>query len=87
MSAVWKYNLLLSKSSLILPKGAELLTVQHQNDIPRLWARVDPLAPLESRHIRIIETGEEFNEPSATHISTWQHGPYVWHAFEVGISE
>ena len=51
MKTIYKYTLDSHDCTLQLPKGAEILTVQLQNQIPTLWALVNPMTVTEERHI------------------------------------
>ena len=57
MKTIYKYTLDSHDCTLQLPKGAEILTVQLQNQIPTLWALVNPMTVTEERHICIVGTG------------------------------
>lgn len=83
---IWKFPLKVAdKQNIIMPIGAEILTVQVQNEEPCLWALVDPEAGMESRHIEIFGTGhtiEYFPGVSRKYISTFQLKGGQLHAFE-----
>ena len=70
----------------MMPKGAEILSVQVQADVLCLWALVDPDAKLQKRVIEILGTGNPIDVPGVTHkfIGTVQMrgGSLVWHVFE-----
>ncbi len=70
-----------------MPIGAKILTVQTQNDIPCLWALVDPQAETEGRNIEIFGTGHPVLSDLGTareYIGTFQmhNGTLVFHVFE-----
>jgi hypothetical protein len=70
-----------------LPKGAEVLSVQCQDDVPCLWALVDPEAKLLKRTFKLFGTGHDIDEAPQDHLSyiaTFQQhdGLLVWHIFE-----
>lgn len=70
--------------NLMLPEGAQPLTVQVQFHRPQLWALVDPEAPPVEHCFRIVETGRELPpERCWTYLGTWQmlEGRYVLHLF------
>lgn len=87
MRVIYKYKLKLEDEQKIeMPFGSKLLCVQMQDDVPCLWADVDPdCSATEHRKILIIGTGHK-NEalPCATYISTFQmsNGALVFHVFE-----
>jgi hypothetical protein len=82
MKTIYKYTLHSQDCTLQLPKGAELLTVQLQNQIPTLWALVNPMTVTEERHICIVGTGWEV-EDNMKYITTYMDGYFVWHVFEL----
>jgi hypothetical protein len=82
MKTIYKYPLHSKDCTLQLPKGAEILTVQLQNEIPTLWALVNPMTVTEERHICIVGTGWDV-EDNMKYITTYMDGYFVWHAFEL----
>lgn len=86
---IWKYEI--NKGSyfeLELPKDAEILTVQAQNNFPMMWALVNQEADKEVRKFATIGTGHEIpdsiNKVLKKYIGTYQieDGFYVFHVFE-----
>jgi len=68
-----------------LPAGAEILTVQVQDDVPRLWVLVNPdYTETEPRRICTYGTGHPI-EGDVEYIGTFQlrDGSLVFHVFEV----
>lgn len=82
MKTVHKYELKSHDASIKLPLGAEILTVQLQNDRPVLWALIDPGNELVDRFISIVGTGWDV-EDSMKYICTYPDGYMVWHVFEI----
>jgi len=86
--SIFKYNLeTTDRQTVLMPKGAEILTVQTQHEDGKLWALVDPNAPLEERVIEIFGTGHPVYCDMGVerkYIATYQlpGGNYVFHAFE-----
>lgn len=83
--AVYKYLLQVANSqTLMLPEGAQILSVQEQHGDVQLWALVDTSRELTPRYIAIHGTGHEVYDGDLTHISTFQMrgGSLVFHAFE-----
>ena len=76
--------------TLILPLGAQILTVQMQNDHPQLWALCEDQAvltqPGQIRTIAIYETGSSLPDNPGAYIGTFQmqQGAVVCHVFAVG---
>lgn len=74
------------RSEIELPAGAEILSVQAQNNTPVLWALVDPEAPKEKRKLVLLNTGGEMPTDVSFHrfLGTFQlnGGGLVFHLFE-----
>jgi hypothetical protein len=86
MKTIHKYSLEISDTvALDLPKGAKVLSVQNQNNIPCLWALVDPAKPKEKRHFRILGTGQPVGGTAGTFLGTvlLNNGHFVIHVFEL----
>jgi len=82
--AIWKFTLAVTDMQVIeMPKGAEILAVDAQDDQPHIWAIVDPASPMEPRGVRVIGTGHPLPEEPGEHIGTFQlsGGRFVGHAF------
>lgn len=82
MKTIYKYTLDSQDFTLNLPKGAEILTIKLQNNIPTLWALVNPMTVTEERHICIVGTGWQV-EDNMKYITTYMDGYFVWHVFEL----
>ena len=84
---ILKYGLASHRhQTLMLPQGAEILTVQLQKEQLQLWAVVDETSPLEPRQIARYYTGmSELPLEPGRHIATVQSegGTHVDHFFEV----
>jgi hypothetical protein len=81
---VYKYSLRIDDEQVVLlPKGAQMLTVQTQNDHAFLWALVDTIHEVEPRKVFIRGTGHGVSGVGR-YISTFQMhgGDLVFHAFE-----
>ena len=90
MSAIWKFDLVPNPEDGIavvsMPAGSNVLTVQAQDNVPRVWVVVDPAAPTVQRRFQLIATGQTFDsKPSHKYVGTFQlyEGTYVFHLFEV----
>lgn len=84
---IFKYQLEIDDSqSLLLPKGAEILTVQAQDNNPMLWALVNPDEETEERNFETFGTGHPVGYDMGverTYIGTYHvKGDYVFHVFE-----
>jgi hypothetical protein len=82
MKTIYKYTLDSKDCTLQLPKGAEILTIKLQNNIPTLWALVNPMTVTEERHICIVGTGWQV-EDNMKYITTYMDAYFVWHVFEL----
>ena len=84
--SVWKYLLLIPAlpeiQDVLMPLGAEVLSVAGQNEYPCLWARVDPEAELETRRFRVCETGAPGAEGEHVGTVLLYNGALVLHVFE-----
>jgi hypothetical protein len=88
MKVVWKFPLHLSageSASRVMPKGSALVRFAIQDDVPTLWCLCDPEAPKEDRYFIVVGTGHPLPE-DCKYIGSTDHGPFVWHAFELGSS-
>lgn len=87
---IFKYPLMVvDQQTIMMPRGADILCVQMQGEVPTLWAVVDPdwnghPAPEEARTINIYGTGNPMRDPMGLYIGTVQQfsGALVWHVFD-----
>lgn len=86
---IFKYTLeTKDEQVIILPKGAEILTVQTQFNEPQLWALIDPNCKnTEVRFIEIFGTGHPIDFDRGVdrkYLATYQlyDGNFVFHVFE-----
>lgn len=82
MKTIWKFSTIkdgfVDKFEIMMPKGAEILTVQQdqKNNHPTIWAMVDPNAELESRIFELHGTGTKIHEDMGIdrkYIGTYQY--------------
>lgn len=74
-----------STATVSMPRGATVLTIQAQRDVPCIWAEVDTTQPLEDRRFIIFGTGHEMPaDASLTYLGTFQldGGALVFHVYE-----
>lgn len=89
MLKVFKYEMPLNDYfDLDLPRGAKILKVDTQFDLPQLWALVDPdESIMEMRKFRFAGTGHPIVEEleKLEFIDTFQmrDGNLIFHVFEV----
>jgi hypothetical protein len=86
MKTIWKFPpAVVSPIRIDMPKGAEVLTVQRQNELACLWAIVDPNADKEARYFEVHGTGNDLYDNMGVerkYVGTFQAPPFVWHVFE-----
>jgi len=88
-SVIWKFPLgpsLAERIEVEMPRGARLLDVQAQKDVPCIWALVDPAAEREKRVFWVAGTGHALPRDSGAlaYCGTFQlrDGEFVFHLFE-----
>jgi hypothetical protein len=82
---VWKHPIWVEdRQTVVLPEGAQILTVWTQDEQPCLWALVDDQAEYEGRTIITHGTGHPAEEPGLEYIGTYhlKDGALVFHVFE-----
>lgn len=87
MKSIWKYTLAVKdEQSILMPRGAKVLTVQAQRDDVCLWAEVEAEAPKEPRVFRVFGTGQPLcsDDRSRTYVGTAQllRLGLVFHVYE-----
>ena len=84
MKAVWKFTLEGFRTKISLPKKAEFLCTQEQNNIVTVYFLVSPDNPVEQREFEVYGTGTAINDHRVYLGSVQTHKQtYVWHVFEV----
>lgn len=87
---IWEYPIDIRDSfKFFMPKGAEILSAQAQNNVPCIWALVSSTTPLVQRKFRVLGTGFPIPEDSLSNmkfVGTIQQngGTLVWHLFDLG---
>ena len=77
--SIYKYSL--TDGVVSMPKNARILKVGMQDDIPCLWASVDPYAEREHREFTTLGTGSLIPD-RWEYVGTIFDRQYVWHVFE-----
>lgn len=73
--------------TMLMPKGAEIISVQIQDRSLCAWAIVDSVQPLEKRRFSIVGTGHSIPKGNLKFLGTVQiETVLVFHVFEI-ISE
>lgn len=65
-----------------MPVGAKILHCDFQDDIPFVWALVDPDVEFENRAIRIAGTGHTLPNDPGIYINTAFLNEFVFHFFD-----
>lgn len=85
MKTIHKYQLGITDVQAVrMPAGAEILSVQFQNESLCLWALVETTEKNSARLIYVVGTGNPFPEGDFRFIGTVQQfgGKLIWHVFE-----
>lgn len=87
MKTIWKYTFSLHglQQRIPMPTGANIISVQVQDDLPTAWAIVDDEQPMVDRVFESYMTGAKVESPGRSYVGTWvlRGGSYVLHLFEV----
>lgn len=87
MLKIWKYEIYIKDEfTLQIPKGAEILSIDTQNDVGYLWILVDADKPFEDREFCLFGTGQSItiDRQDLYFIGTFHqgYGVLIWHVFE-----
>jgi hypothetical protein len=87
MQAIWKFQLRYADKNVIaMPKGAKVLCVQSQKEVPCVWAVVPDTDAevMQERTFTIYGTGHQHESISGEYVGTFQlqGGALVFHVFE-----
>lgn len=84
MIIIYKYPLTGPRTTLNLPIGSRVLTIQLQGNTPMLWACINQDEQRTQRRVFLaINTGVSFDGSHLGYISTIQtNNGLVWHFFE-----
>lgn len=84
MIAIWKFPLQVTDEQLlVMPSDAEVLSVQMQQGVLCLWAKLETKRPCSQRRVRIVGTGNPCVDVGR-YVGTVQQydGALIWHVFE-----
>lgn len=86
MNVIWKYTVQGPRVTVEMPEGAQILSLQVQDNQPQIWALVDPSKPTVKRYFCAYPTGAAFDATALTYIGTFliNGGTLVFHIFEQG---
>lgn len=83
---IFKYQIeTLDNQTIEMPRGAEILHLDLQNNIPCIWALVDDKNPKEKREFLVVGTGHEIDyNIEFNYVGTYQlmSGGLVFHVLE-----
>lgn len=85
MKKILKYHLTITDNqTVVMPEGAQILTIQMQSDNISLWALCPETKKMQPRHIECFGTGHPIPNGIRTYIATIQSmgGSFIWHFFE-----
>ena len=90
MKKIYKYEInpqLGGTFSLELPVSAEMIyaAVDNKTGTSCMWFEFNTVDEknLETVNFRIIATGEEFDDSNLEYMTSYQHGPFVWHIYHI----
>jgi len=81
---IYKYDVRMNDSfgaMIEAPAGAEIVSVQMQDNVMRAWAVVDPRAPFQRHEFHIIGTGHGFPDAPVRFLNRIDHRGLVFHVF------
>jgi hypothetical protein len=84
MITIHKYQFKIAdRIEIEMPIHSDILSIQLQNGIPTMWAKVDTSLQRVKRIFVVFGTGHEINSLfDYRHIGTIQLDGFVWHIFE-----
>jgi hypothetical protein len=86
MCTIWKFPVPVSDEfPLVLPTGAQFLSVQTQGTLPQMWFLLDPKARPTHRRFAVFGTGHVIEDlDRLAYLGTFQMngGSLVFHLFE-----
>lgn len=80
---IYKYPIRITdEQTILLPKGAQPLSIGYQSGDIMLWCLIDPDAEKAAREIRVVGTGHDFEPTGWQYLgSAWWTPPFVWHVW------
>ena len=84
---IWKFAIDPNETLVEIPKDAEILTIQTQNETPYIWALVNPENARELRFFEVYADGQDIHCDMGIerkYLNTFQlhGGSLVFHLFE-----
>lgn len=82
---IWKYPV---QDEVLMPKGAVIIAIQLINEVPTMWALVNPRIKKESRYFKVFGTDWDIDTdiyPLKEHLGTIlaSSGRLIWHVYEI----
>lgn len=86
---IWKFPIPFNIPNPIpmsMPRDAQILHADVQNDEPMVWAMVDTKAPSVTHHVSMFGTGHNIRFDPGRHVGSFlvEGGTYVFHVFDGG---
>ena len=83
MNTIYKYPIKITEAQEItMPQGAKVLHAGlDPQGTPCVWAMVDTRNEPEPMSILVYGTGNPMGYTPDKHVSSFTHGPFVWHVF------
>lgn len=82
MRTIWKFQLEMGATDVMLPVGAKPLHFGVQGGIPTVWCLVNTERPFNmSRRFTVYGTGHPIHSEEKCHIGTCFDEGFVWHLF------
>jgi len=85
MNYIWKYTLKAMHTTLAIPKGGNILSVQFQGNEIVMWVLVDPVMEKVNRNIIMFWTGEIISDTEGLDYLGTVQTDLVYHVFELVI--
>ena len=84
MKTIHKYQMKKFMDPIMMPEGAEILSIQIQRLTICIWAMVNDEAPIKQRDIYMFGTYQILPKDMSEYkyITTLQVGELIWHFFE-----
>ena len=85
MRTIWKFPIpIIDEIEVLMPAGAEVLSVGNQQEAAQVWAAVDDEMPTNHRHFKLRGTGHPLTGDEGRFVGSFQlaGGRLVFHLFE-----
>lgn len=84
MKTIWKYEINVPQTRLLIPKGSKVLKFDLQYKTLCIWVEVWPGHEKEARYFYIFGTGHPMEMESLSYVGSAMEGDggLVWHLYE-----